>query len=162
MNFLKEQGYVISKNELMQDNQSAIRLEKNGRNSCTGNLRHIDIRYFFVKDRVDKGEIFITYCPTEVMLADFFTKPLQGRLFKFFRDIIMGRLKIELLDPKLFNRVAKQIKERVGNNDIINKMNCEKNTKERIMDKNKRKQVICYGNANTIGNYAEAHVRTRK
>ena len=41
-------------------------------------------------------------------------------------------------------------------------MNCEEDTKEKIMDENKRKQVICYGNGNTIGNYAEAHVRTRK
>lgn len=44
--FLKEQGYIISRNKLMQGNQSAIRLEKNGRHSCTGNSRDIDIRNF--------------------------------------------------------------------------------------------------------------------
>ena len=46
INFLHEQGYQINPNILLQDNQSAIRMEKNGRNSCTGNSRHIDIRYF--------------------------------------------------------------------------------------------------------------------
>ena len=43
---------------LYQDNQSATRI-KNGRNSCTGNSRHVNIKYFYVKDRVDKGEIKI-------------------------------------------------------------------------------------------------------
>ena len=74
---------------------SAIRLEKNGRNSCTGNSRHVDIRYFFVKDRVDSGNIKILYCPTEEMLADFFTKCLQGSLFRKFRDIVMGYTSID-------------------------------------------------------------------
>ena len=72
-NFLKCQGYNITDNIVFQDNESAIRLETNGRNSCTGNSRHIDIRYFFVKDRVDKGEFRIEYCSTQEMIADFFT-----------------------------------------------------------------------------------------
>ena len=50
LNFLKSQGYEIKQNVVYQDNQSAIRMEKNGRNSCMGNSRHINIRYFFVKD----------------------------------------------------------------------------------------------------------------
>ena len=50
-------------------------MEVNGRTSCTGNFRHVNIRYFFVKDRVDKGEADITYYPTGQMLADFFIKP---------------------------------------------------------------------------------------
>jgi hypothetical protein len=33
----------------------------------------------------------VTHCPTEQMLADFFTKPSQGSLFRKFRDVIMGR-----------------------------------------------------------------------
>jgi len=39
---------------------------------------HMNIKYFFIKDRVDKGEITIKFCPTEEMVADHFTKPLQG------------------------------------------------------------------------------------
>jgi hypothetical protein len=85
INFLGAQGYNLKKCVLYQDNQSAIKMEKNGRNSCTGNSRHISIRFFFVKDRVDKGEFTIEYCPTECMLADYFTKPLQGALFTKFR-----------------------------------------------------------------------------
>ena len=76
----------------------AIRMEKNGRQSCTGNLRHINIRYFFAKDRVDKGEINIRHCPTGKMLADYFTKPLQGKLFGVFCDVIMGRKPLSWLE----------------------------------------------------------------
>ena len=76
INLLHEQGYEIKDNILHQDNQSNIRTLKNDRNSCTRNSRHVYIRHFFVKDRVDKKEIRVEYCPTSIMLAYFFTKPL--------------------------------------------------------------------------------------
>jgi len=43
------------------------------------------------------------------MLGDYFTKPLQGNLFRRFRDVIMGKVHINdlLLDPNF------KIKERV-------------------------------------------------
>lgn len=47
--FLEEQGYGIKENVIYQDNQSAMLMEKNGRTSCTGNSRHINIRYFLSK-----------------------------------------------------------------------------------------------------------------
>ena len=115
-NFMKEQGYPV-KIKLYQDNQSAIKMEKNGRNSCTGNSRHIKIRYFFVKDLVDKGEVEIVYCPTEQMLADYFTKPLQGELFRRFRKVIMGWDNVDILKQYLSQRKPRSkysSKERVG------------------------------------------------
>ena len=87
---------------------------KNGRNSCTGNSRHVHIRYFFVKDRSDKGKVKVEYCPTLQMLADFFTKPLQGALFNKFRDVIMGYKPISSLTPF-------PDEERVGINEQMNK-----------------------------------------
>ena len=65
-------------------------MDNNGSNSCTGNSRHINIRYFFVKDRLDKWEVTIEYCQTKMMLADYFTKPLRVKVFKILRDFIMG------------------------------------------------------------------------
>ena len=70
-------------------------MEENGRNYCAGNSRNIDIRCFFSKDRVDKKTISIKYCPKTKILPDFFTKPLQGNLFRFFRDILIGYVSIE-------------------------------------------------------------------
>ena len=42
-----------------------------------------------MKDRVREDEINIIYCPTEIMVADYFTKPLQGSLFAKLRNVIM-------------------------------------------------------------------------
>ena len=44
--FLEAQGYNISDNILFQDNQSAIKMETNGRRSCTCKSRHVNIRFF--------------------------------------------------------------------------------------------------------------------
>eukprot|EP00957_Ditylum_brightwellii_P163562 12453416-Ditylum_brightwellii.AAC.1 len=52
--------------------------------------RHINIRYFFVTDRVAAEELRIDYCPTETMIANFYTKPLQDKLFKLFQDAILN------------------------------------------------------------------------
>ena len=119
--FLEEQGYKMRNNILLQDNQSNIKMEQNGRNSCTGNSQHVNIRYFYIKDRVDNGEVVIEHCPTGQMVADFFTKPLTAKLFHTFRDIIMGYKPITSLDDNSFS-----IKERIRivsekGNKILNK-----------------------------------------
>ena len=75
--FMGAQGYAIKNNVIYHDNQSAIRMERNGRNSCTGNSNHIHIRYLFVKDGIDKREMRVQYYPTHLLLADFFTKPFM-------------------------------------------------------------------------------------
>ena len=49
-----------------------------GHISSSNRMKHIEIRYFFVKDRVDKREKAIEYCPTGIILMYYFTKPLQG------------------------------------------------------------------------------------
>jgi hypothetical protein len=43
-----------------------------------------------MKDRIEKDEVSVIYCPTAEMIADFFTKPLQGEIFIQFRDMILG------------------------------------------------------------------------
>ena len=74
---MEAQGYSLKDNVIYQDNKSAILMKINGRNSCTGNSRHINIRYFWIKDRVDNKELRIEYLPTHIMLANYYTKPLQ-------------------------------------------------------------------------------------
>jgi len=39
----------------------------------------------------------IEYCPTGIMLRDFFTKPLQGSLFRKMWDVVMGLQPITIL-----------------------------------------------------------------
>jgi hypothetical protein len=88
--FVLAQGVKMSRNILFQDNKSAILLHQNGTASSSRNTRHINIRYFFIKDRIKAGEIDIIHCPSEEMIADFFTKPIQGKRFNELRSVIMG------------------------------------------------------------------------
>jgi hypothetical protein len=83
--FLQAQGVKVNDSILYQDNTSSILLEKNGRQSCTKRTRHINIRYFFVKDRVASKEVKIKHCPTLDMVADYFTKPLHKDAARFSR-----------------------------------------------------------------------------
>ena len=83
---------------MLQDNKSSILLEQNGRASSGKHTRHINIRYFFISDRVNMKEISIDWCPTKKMAADFMTKPLQGSSFRELRDYIMGR--VRCIKPK--------------------------------------------------------------
>jgi len=89
--FLEEQGYKIKENILHQDNKSAILLEKNGKKSSSKRTRAINIRYFFVTDQSEKGNVKVEYCPTGDMVADFMTKPLQGPAFEKLKALIMGK-----------------------------------------------------------------------
>ena len=88
--FMEAQGYQIEKNILYQDNKSTILLEENGKKSSGKRTRHLNIRYFFLTDQVEKNKVKIEYCPTENMIADYMSKPLQGKKFKEFRKQILN------------------------------------------------------------------------
>ena len=88
--FLEAQGYDVKKNIIYQDNKSAILLEENGKRSSSKRTRHLNIRYFFMTDQVEKKNASIEYCPTDEMKGDYMTKPLQGVKFRTFHDEIMG------------------------------------------------------------------------
>jgi hypothetical protein len=53
--FLLAQEVKVSNNILFQDNQSAIILHRNGMVSSSRNTRHMNVRYFFIKDRIKAG-----------------------------------------------------------------------------------------------------------
>ena len=90
INFYSEQGYEIKRVVLQQDNESTIRMLTNGRRSCGPKSRHIGIRFFWSTNRLQLMRSEIEHCPTTRMLADFFTKPLQGKLFRTMRDVVHG------------------------------------------------------------------------
>ena len=88
--FMEAQGYPIEKNILYQDNKASILLEENGKRSSSKRTRAFNIRYFFLTDQIEKGNLSVAYCPTLEMIADCMSKPLQGGLFHKFRKMIMG------------------------------------------------------------------------
>ena len=98
--FMEAQGYDIKKKIIFQDNHSTIRMVKNGIDSCTGNSRHINVLHLFGKDIFDKGKIEVNYCPTHLMIAEYFTKPLKMKMFKKNLYLIIGCVHInDLLQP---------------------------------------------------------------
>jgi len=74
--FMQAQGSEVRDNVMCQDNQSAMLLENNGRGSSSKRTRHINMRHFFVTDRIHKKKLRVAHCPTKEMLANCFTKPL--------------------------------------------------------------------------------------
>ena len=88
--FLEAQGFTLEENILYQDNESAMRIVLYGKRSCSAKTKHMNHRYFWIKNRLEKEKIKVKHCPTDKRVADFFTKPLQGSLFRKFRDVILG------------------------------------------------------------------------
>jgi hypothetical protein len=81
---LRNFGYNLSEVPLLWDNESAIRLADNPvEHSRT---KDIDIRYHFLRDHQQKGDISIFHISTENQLADIFTKPLDEKTFCSLRS----------------------------------------------------------------------------
>ena len=125
--FLEEQGYPLEENILFQDNQSAMKLELNRRMSSSRKTKHMNNRTFWIKDRVKSDNIKIMYCPTGIMVSDFFTKALQGMLFKRLRAVIMGHQPIEWLEQ--FRDEKSPSKERVRRHETDEKSKESKTAK---------------------------------
>jgi hypothetical protein len=72
---LRDYGYKLTKVTLLCDNESAIRMADNLVEH--NRTKHIAIRYHFLRDHQQKGDIEIAYINTKDQLADIFTKPLD-------------------------------------------------------------------------------------
>ena len=76
-------------------------------------MRHLSVKY-----RVEKGEIEVKYCPNQLMIADYFTKPMQGNKFRMFRDLIMGYVHIN----DIFKAIELSAKECVEKSKNVTKI----------------------------------------
>ena len=74
---------------IKEDNMATIAIFKSFKPQSQ-RTKHINIRFFFLKDRQDRGEVEITYLKTEEMIADIMTKPLQGSLFAYLRSKLLN------------------------------------------------------------------------
>ena len=77
-------GMPMTKVCILSDNQAAISLAANP--MVQARSKHIDIQHHFVRDRISRGEISISYIPTSSMIADLLTKPLHPINVKKCRD----------------------------------------------------------------------------
>jgi hypothetical protein len=79
-NFVIEQGYDVGPAILYQDNLSCMALMKRG-GPGSERSRHINIRHFWLAEKVSDGEVVIEHLRTEQMMANVLTKPVQGKQF---------------------------------------------------------------------------------
>jgi hypothetical protein len=92
---LRDYGYKLSKVPLLCDNESSIRMADNPvEHSRT---KHIAIRYHFLRDHQQRGDIEIAYVSTKEQLADIFTKPLDEKTFTKLRN------ELNILDSQNFD-----------------------------------------------------------
>ena len=71
-----------------EDNQSCIKMCKNP--VMQKRTKHIDVKYHFVRERVEDGTFALEYCPTENMEADLLTKSLSKAKVDQHRRTLMG------------------------------------------------------------------------
>lgn len=83
LGFPQEEATVI-----YEDNQACIKMSENPVHHKKS--KHINMRYYFVRDKVEEGEIKLIYIPTAEQLADLLTKPLLRLRLTYLRDIVMN------------------------------------------------------------------------
>ena len=88
---LEVQGCKVADSIIYQDSKSAILLERNGKAFSSKQIKHIQIRYFFITDWIANGVVKTEWCSTADLVADFMTKPMQGCTFRTFHDFIIGK-----------------------------------------------------------------------
>jgi hypothetical protein len=83
---LLEMGYDQSTTVCYEDNQGCIAFINSHKNS--NRMKHVDIRYHFIREQVENGNIKVVYCYTKDMLADILTKGLPKQSFTYLRDAL--------------------------------------------------------------------------
>jgi hypothetical protein len=87
-NFIIAQGHSDAPVEILQDNMSCMALLQKSR-STSLRTRHIQIRYFWISERINNGEAYVTHMSTVDMgAANILTKPLAGQQFLVERQAL--------------------------------------------------------------------------
>ena len=86
--FLAALGYRLPGHpvSLRADNRGAILLTANP--EFHRRTKHIEVRYHWIREKVESKEITITYISTKEMVADGLTKALDPKPFRAFRTMI--------------------------------------------------------------------------
>jgi hypothetical protein len=69
---------------ILCDNQSCIKMTDN--RVFHDKSKHIEIRYHYIHDMVQRGDVKLQYVGTDEQVADVLTKPLSLVKFEYFRD----------------------------------------------------------------------------
>ncbi|GKF07406.1 hypothetical protein Tco_0041630 [Tanacetum coccineum] len=95
-------GFQFNKIPLYCDNKREIALCWN--NVQYSRAKHIDVRYHFIKERVENGIVELYFVQTEYQLPDIFTKPFPRERFNF----LIEKLGMKSMSPETLKRLAKE------------------------------------------------------
>ncbi|GJV10589.1 hypothetical protein Tco_1352130 [Tanacetum coccineum] len=87
------------------DNKSAIALCYN--NVQHSQSKHIDIRFYFIKEQVENGVVELYFVNAEYQLADIFTKALCRERIKF----LINKLGMQSFTPETLKQLADEAEE---------------------------------------------------
>jgi hypothetical protein len=87
--FLKNQGYKLGTGIIYQDNKSTMILASRGFSSSE-RTKHLDVRYFHIAENIADGTLELKHKPSDEMIADVLTKPLQGKRFLKARKLLLN------------------------------------------------------------------------
>ncbi|GKF17142.1 hypothetical protein Tco_0062060, partial [Tanacetum coccineum] len=99
---LIDYGFQFNKIPLYCDNKREIALCWN--NVQYSRAKHIDVRYHFIKERVENGIVELYFVQTEYQLPDIFTKPFPRERFNF----LIEKLGMKSMSPETLKRLAKE------------------------------------------------------
>jgi Reverse transcriptase (RNA-dependent DNA polymerase) len=87
--FLLELGLDVKNSvPIFEDNEATIHLAHQDGN--WGRTRHFAVRYQYIRSQIEDNSIEVFHCPTNFMVSDIFTKPLEREPFCRLRDILLG------------------------------------------------------------------------
>nr|GFA50267.1 hypothetical protein [Tanacetum cinerariifolium] len=98
-------GLQFNKIPLYCDNKSAITLCCNSVQHLRA--KHIDVRYYFIKEQVENGIVELYFVRTEYQLDDIFNKPLPRERFNF----LIEKLGINGMSLDTLKRLAEETDE---------------------------------------------------
>ena len=78
---------TICPSTIFEDNQGTIALAESV--YISRRSKHIDVRFHFVRDKIQRGDITLQHVPSSQQLSDIFTKPLTTVAFRRIRDLIL-------------------------------------------------------------------------
>ena len=115
--FMKALGHGHEHSYIHQDNMSAIDMGTKGQGSFKKS-KHVDIRYFFISEKIASGIIKLKYVPTKLMVADILTKPLQGKLLRDLRGNLMNSHNFDDYVGVNMNFMNTSLEEHVDTDDM--------------------------------------------
>ena len=92
---MEELGFDQGPVPIFQDSECSLKMLQKGTGSFK-RAEHIKIRWFWLKDLIDAGEVVMRYIPTAEMVADILTKAMTGARFRYLRSFLLGWFGVQL------------------------------------------------------------------